>query len=62
MKKAEDGEPGEVPSVEPSVAGDPREPYEPPRMDAEQLFETLALACAKRRGRAFNCGRIPNQS
>jgi hypothetical protein len=26
---------------------DPREPYEPPKLECEELFEKLALACGK---------------
>jgi hypothetical protein len=26
---------------------DPREPYEAPRLESEELFEVLALACGK---------------
>jgi hypothetical protein len=30
-----------------SDINDPREPYEPPAMQVDELFEQLALACAK---------------
>ena len=41
---------------------DEREPYEAPRMEAEELYETLALACGKIRPVTFACSRSPNQS
>jgi hypothetical protein len=53
---------GPSPAAPTSIEDDTREPYEAPRMDVEQLFETLALACGKRLGQSFACNRIPNQS
>jgi hypothetical protein len=34
---------------------DPREPYEAPRLECEELFEVLALACGKVVPRQANC-------
>ena len=34
---------------------DPREPYEPPKLECEELFETLALACGKITPVTFPC-------
>jgi hypothetical protein len=36
---------------------DAREPYEPPKLECEELFETLALACGKIQPVTFNCQR-----
>jgi hypothetical protein len=41
---------------------DPREEYEPPTLECEELFETLALACGKVTPVTFNCQRIAKQS
>jgi hypothetical protein len=41
---------------------DDREPYEPPTLEVEELFETLALACGKVQPVTFNCQRIPRNS
>jgi len=32
-----------------------RRPYEPPAIVSEQIFETTALACAKRQGQGSKC-------
>jgi hypothetical protein len=40
-----------------NVVEDTREPYESPRLEVEDLFEVLALACAKTPGRAQCTGR-----
>lgn len=42
------------------TATDPRQPYEPPRIVSEEVFETLALACGKASG-GFQC-TISNRS
>jgi hypothetical protein len=36
---------------------DPREPFEEPTLECEELFETLALACGKIQPVTFNCQR-----
>jgi len=41
---------------------DPREPYEAPRLETEELFEVLALACGKTSPVSFNCQRLPRLS
>jgi hypothetical protein len=41
---------------------DPREPYEPPKLEVEELFETLALACGKITPLSFNCKGHPRVS
>lgn len=43
-------------------ATDPREPYEAPRLETEELFEVLALACGKVNPTSFNCQRLPRLS
>ncbi len=32
-----------------------RRPYEPPRIESEELFETTALACGKKPGQGAAC-------
>jgi hypothetical protein len=34
---------------------DPREPYDAPKLECEQLFEILALGCGKIQPVTFNC-------
>jgi hypothetical protein len=34
---------------------DPRAPYEPPTLEFDELFETLALACGKVQPFTFQC-------
>jgi hypothetical protein len=41
---------------------DPREPYEAPRLESEELFEVLALACGKITPQTFNCQRLARAS
>jgi hypothetical protein len=41
---------------------DPREPYEPPKLECEELFETLALACGKIQPVTFRCQRTNRAS
>jgi hypothetical protein len=36
---------------------DPREPFEEPTLECEELFETLALACGKIQPVFFRCQR-----
>jgi hypothetical protein len=42
--------------------GDGREPYEAPRLETEELFEVLALACGKVQPTSFNCQRLNRAS
>jgi hypothetical protein len=44
------------------VNEDTREPYESPRIEAEELYEVLALACGKVIPNQANCVRLANQS
>jgi hypothetical protein len=39
-----------------------REPYEPPAVVGEQLFETLALACGKTQPTSLQCLQVPQMS
>ena len=39
-----------------------RRPYEPPAIVSEQIFETTALACAKRLGQGAKCIFRPKSS
>jgi len=41
---------------------DAREPYEAPRLESEELFEVLALACGKVQPVSFNCQRLNRAS
>jgi hypothetical protein len=41
---------------------DPREPYEAPKLECEDLFETLALGCGKIQPVTFNCARANRRS
>jgi hypothetical protein len=41
---------------------DGREPYESPRLESEELFEVLALACGKVQPTNFNCQRLNRAS
>jgi hypothetical protein len=41
---------------------DPREPYEAPKLEVEDLFETLALACGKVQPLTFQCRQQPRNS
>jgi hypothetical protein len=41
---------------------DGREPYEPPKLESDELFETLALACGKVQPVTFNCQRVNKKS
>ena len=41
---------------------DTREPYEAPRLEAEELYEVLALACGKVVPNQANCVRLNRQS
>jgi hypothetical protein len=41
---------------------DTRLPYEAPRLETEELFEVLALACGKVSPFQFNCQRLPRLS
>jgi hypothetical protein len=41
---------------------DAREPYEAPRLESEELFEVLALACGKIQPVTFNCQRLNRAS
>lgn len=49
-------------SVERDEPPDTREPYESPRLESEQLFEVLALACGKINPNQFNCRQLPQNS
>ena len=45
------------------MAEDPREPYEAPRLESEELFEVLALACGKTHSVSkFQCQRFNRTS
>ena len=46
------------------VTDDRREPYEAPRLEVEELYEVLALACGKLTGNNgnFNCRRLHRSS
>ena len=45
------------------ISSEMREPYEAPRLESEELFEVLALACGKiGPGSTFNCSRQPRAS
>ena len=39
-----------------------RRPYELPAIVSEQIFETTALACAKRQGQGAKCNVRPKSS
>jgi hypothetical protein len=39
------------------IHSDPREPFEEPTLECEELFETLALACGKIQPVTFPCQR-----
>ncbi len=39
-----------------------RKPYQPPRVETEEVFETLALACGKIGNTTFNCSRLNKNS
>jgi hypothetical protein len=39
-----------------------RRQYEPPAIVSEQIFETTALACAKRQGQGAKCNLRPKSS
>lgn len=39
-----------------------KRPYEPPRIQSEEIFETTALACGKRAGQGGNCIKHPQNS
>lgn len=41
---------------------DPREAYEAPRLESEELFEVLALACGKVQPTSFTCQRFNRTS
>jgi hypothetical protein len=41
---------------------DTREPYEPPKLEVEDLFESLALACGKVVPVSFSCRGHPRIS
>jgi hypothetical protein len=41
---------------------DPREPYEPPKLEMEEMFETLALACGKIQPLTQNCQLVTRNS
>jgi hypothetical protein len=41
---------------------DEREEYEPPKLEVEQLYETLALTCGKIRPNRFGCFRVAKMS
>ncbi len=41
---------------------DPREPYEAPKLEVEELFEILALACGKIQPLSFSCRQNPRNS
>lgn len=41
---------------------DSRQPYEPPRMEVEELFEVVALSCGKIRPTRASCVRVPRVS
>ncbi len=45
-----------------SDENDGREPYEAPRLESEELFEVLALACGKIQPQTFNCQRLNRAS
>jgi|GEM_PF-6586504 len=50
-------------SASTQISSDVREPYEAPRLESEELFEVLALACGKIvPGSTFNCTRQPRAS
>jgi hypothetical protein len=44
------------------VTDDARAPYEPPTLDCDELFETLALACGKVQPMTHNCQTKNRQS
>ena len=45
------------------ATGEPaRRPYEPPAIVSEQIFETTALACAKRPAQGGKCNSRPKSS
>jgi hypothetical protein len=47
----------------PEAAGEQgRRPYEPPAIMSEQIFETTALACAKRPAQGGKCNTRPKAS
>jgi hypothetical protein len=50
-----------TPSTE-IAADDPREPYEAPRLECEELFEVLALACGKVQGVSHSCNMGRNRA
>lgn len=47
-----------------SDTGDSRQPYEPPQMEIEELFEVVALSCGKLPAQIFRdaCRRSPRLS
>jgi hypothetical protein len=53
--------PNDVETDTPS-ADDPREPYEAPRLETEELFEVLALACGKVQPNRLSCIRFSRTS
>ena len=50
---------------EPPAGGggdDGREPYEPPTIESEDLFEVVALSCGKINPTTLACIRVPKMS
>jgi len=45
-----------------SDQSDSREPYEPPKLEVEELFESLALACGKINPLIPVCGFVQRNS
>jgi hypothetical protein len=62
MKPTNDDPTGTSSVTRDTDGGDAREPYEPPRLETEELFEVLALACGKVNPTSFNCQRFPRLS
>lgn len=46
----------------PKAESDDREEYEPPKLEVDQLYETLALACGKIHPGRFGCFVVPRMS
>jgi hypothetical protein len=45
-----------------SPSDDARQPYEPPTIECEELFEVLALSCGKIQPNTFACVHVPKVS
>jgi hypothetical protein len=46
----------------PTPNGDGRQPYEPPSIECEDLFEVLALSCGKINPTTRSCFQVPRTS